>query len=103
MTIVRHAMQRHSSFALVLFMLWCLVLQGCTIAPPEASHPTIQPSVAPTQASATAAPTPAPTSSPRAVAQSLAPRIASYQMDVRLDPAAKTLSGSERITYRNAS
>src|SRR5438093_794749 len=32
-----------------------------------------------------------------------APQIASYRMDVRLDPVAKTVSGTERITYRNPS
>src|SRR3712207_92283 len=32
-----------------------------------------------------------------------APEVASYRMDVRLDPAAKTVAGSERITYRNPS
>ncbi|MBC8159664.1 MAG: M1 family metallopeptidase [Roseiflexaceae bacterium] len=32
-----------------------------------------------------------------------APEVASYQMDVRLDPAAKTVSGTGRITYRNPS
>jgi len=35
--------------------------------------------------------------------QQQAPQIASYRMDVRLDPAAKTIVGTERITYRNAS
>jgi Peptidase family M1 domain len=29
--------------------------------------------------------------------------VASYSMEVRLDPAAKTVAGSERITYRNPS
>jgi hypothetical protein len=33
----------------------------------------------------------------------LAPDIASYQMNVRLDPVAKTVSGTERITYTNPS
>lgn len=32
-----------------------------------------------------------------------APATASYRMDVRLDPAAKTVSGTEQITYRNPS
>ncbi len=32
-----------------------------------------------------------------------APEVASYQMDVELDPTAKTVTGSERITYRNPS
>jgi hypothetical protein len=35
--------------------------------------------------------------------QQLAPSIASYQMNVRLDPATKTISGVERITYSNPS
>ena len=35
--------------------------------------------------------------------QQLAPNVASYQMNVRLDPAAKTVSGTERITYTNPS
>jgi hypothetical protein len=33
----------------------------------------------------------------------LAPPVASYQMDVRLDPQAKTVTGTGRITYRNPS
>jgi hypothetical protein len=33
----------------------------------------------------------------------LAPQIASYRMDVRLDPASKTVVGTERITYTNPS
>jgi hypothetical protein len=33
----------------------------------------------------------------------LAPEIASYQMNVRLDPATKTVSGTERISYINRS
>src|SRR5262245_13327501 len=37
------------------------------------------------------------------VRQGNAPEIASYRMEVRLDPAAKTVAGSERITYRNPS
>lgn len=32
-----------------------------------------------------------------------APQIASYKIDARLDPAAKLVTGSERITYRNPS
>lgn len=32
-----------------------------------------------------------------------APEVASYQLDVQLDPAAKTVTGSGRITYRNPS
>jgi hypothetical protein len=32
-----------------------------------------------------------------------APEVASYRLDVRLDPAAKTVSGSGRLTYRNGS
>ena len=35
--------------------------------------------------------------------QPQAPQTASYTMDVQLDPVAKTVSGSERITYRNPS
>jgi hypothetical protein len=35
--------------------------------------------------------------------QQLAPHVASYQMNVRLDPVAKTVSGTERITYTNPS
>src|SRR5258706_15237413 len=38
-----------------------------------------------------------------ATRQTAPPEIASYRMEVRLDPAAKTLAGSERITYRNPS
>jgi len=38
-----------------------------------------------------------------AAAQAHAPEIASYQMDVRLDPAAKTITGTERIRYTNLS
>lgn len=38
-----------------------------------------------------------------AAQQPEAPRIASYVMNVRLDPAAKTVSGTEQITYRNPS
>ena len=33
----------------------------------------------------------------------LAPDIASYQMNVRLDPVTKTVSGTERISYTNPS
>jgi hypothetical protein len=33
----------------------------------------------------------------------LAPAIASYQMNVRLDPVTRTVSGTERITYTNPS
>ena len=33
----------------------------------------------------------------------LAPNVASYHMDVRLDPASKTIVGTERITYTNPS
>jgi Peptidase family M1 domain len=40
---------------------------------------------------------PAPQSAPHA------PQIASYHMTVRLDPAAKTVTGSASITYRNPS
>ncbi len=36
-------------------------------------------------------------------AEQQAPQIASYRMDVRLDSAAKTVAGTERITYRNPS
>ncbi len=38
-----------------------------------------------------------------AAQQPEAPNIASYVMNVRLDPAAKTVSGTEQITYRNPS
>ncbi len=38
-----------------------------------------------------------------ALHQSAAPEIASYRMEVRLDPAAKTVTGSGRISYRNPS
>src|SRR5258706_10052869 len=38
-----------------------------------------------------------------ATRQTAPPEIASYRMEVRLDPAAKTVAGSERITYRNPS
>ncbi len=38
-----------------------------------------------------------------AVSQQLAPNIASYRMDVRLDPESKTIVGTERITYSNPS
>lgn len=37
------------------------------------------------------------------VAQAAAPQIASYRMDVQLDPQAKTVHGTEQITYRNPS
>jgi hypothetical protein len=36
-------------------------------------------------------------------AQSQAPEIASYRLDVRLDPAAKTVAGTGRISYTNPS
>jgi len=42
-------------------------------------------------------------SAPVLPAAHLAPNIASYQMDVRLDPVAKTVAGTERITYTNPS
>ena len=35
--------------------------------------------------------------------QQLAPNVASYRMNVRLDPATKTISGTQRITYINPS
>lgn len=35
--------------------------------------------------------------------EQLAPEVASYQMDVRLDPAAKTVHGAEWISYTNPS
>ena len=38
-----------------------------------------------------------------AAQQAIAPDVASYRMDVRLDPQAKTVSGSERIRYINPS
>jgi hypothetical protein len=41
--------------------------------------------------------------SPQTQPQAQAPDVASYHMEVRLDPAAKTVSGTERITYRNPS
>jgi hypothetical protein len=41
--------------------------------------------------------------SPDRRADQPAPQIASYKIDARLDPAAKTVTGSERITYRNPS
>src|SRR3954453_22422832 len=33
----------------------------------------------------------------------IAPNVASYRMDVRLDPISKTIIGTERITYINPS
>src|SRR5688572_29150214 len=39
----------------------------------------------------------------RPAPQVLAPQIASYRMEVRLDPAQKTVAGIGRITYRNPS
>ena len=47
--------------------------------------------------SAEALPTPQAQPSPQA------PQVASYRIEARLDPAAKTVIGSERITYRNPS
>ena len=99
-------MQR--SLNLVIVCLSLVVIQGCTAAPPVASAPTAQPSaivqptttVLPSTAEPTV-PTPALTALPTAISQ--APQTASYQMDVRLDPATKTVTGSERITYRNPS
>jgi len=35
--------------------------------------------------------------------QQLAPNVASYRMNVRLDPATKTISGTQRMTYINPS
>jgi hypothetical protein len=40
---------------------------------------------------------------PQAQTQQLAPQIASYRMAVQLDPATKTIAGTERIAYRNPS
>jgi hypothetical protein len=40
---------------------------------------------------------------PAAQAEPQAPQIASYTIDARLDPAAKTVAGTERITYHNPS
>src|SRR5688500_10799659 len=51
--------------------------------------------------SASAAPPRSPASHPPA--QEHAPQITSYRMNVRLDPASKTVSGAERITYQNPS
>jgi hypothetical protein len=42
-------------------------------------------------------------SAPPALAAQLAPSVASYQIDARLDPVAKTVTGTERITYTNPS
>ena len=42
-------------------------------------------------------------SAPALPAGQLAPNVASYRMDVRLDPASKTIVGTERITYTNPS
>ena len=39
----------------------------------------------------------------RSSRQPAAPDVASYRLDVRLDPVAKTVSGTGRITYRNPS
>src|SRR5262245_59557420 len=44
-----------------------------------------------------------PLVAPMRRAAALAPQVASYRMAVRLDPVAKTVAGSERITYRNPS
>jgi len=44
-----------------------------------------------------------PLVAPHAETLQQAPQIASYRMDVRLDPAAKTIAGTERISYRNPS
>ncbi|HEU5014643.1 MAG TPA: M1 family metallopeptidase [Roseiflexaceae bacterium] len=44
-----------------------------------------------------------PASAQTAAQPPQAPRIASYVMNVRLDPAAKTVSGTEQITYQNPS
>jgi len=41
--------------------------------------------------------------SPERQADQPAPQIASYKIDARLDPTAKLVTGSERITYRNPS
>ena len=40
---------------------------------------------------------------PERQADQQAPQIASYKIDAQLDPAAKMVTGSERITYRNPS
>src|SRR5581483_4170655 len=40
---------------------------------------------------------------PGAQAEPQAPQIASYKIDAKLDPAAKTVTGTERITYHNPS
>jgi hypothetical protein len=42
-------------------------------------------------------------SAPVSPAAQLAPNIASYQMDVQLDPVAKTVAGTARISYANPS
>src|SRR5512138_3066043 len=42
-------------------------------------------------------------SAPARPAAQLAPNVASYSMEVRLDPAAKTIQGTEWITYTNPS
>lgn len=43
------------------------------------------------------------TITPQTSIEDTAPNIASYRMDVRLDPAAKTVTGTEQITYTNPS
>ena len=48
--------------------------------------------------------TQASTQAPALTQQGAFPQpIASYSMDVKLDPATKTVSGRERISYRNPS
>jgi hypothetical protein len=42
-------------------------------------------------------------SAPALSVEQLAPHIASYRMDVRLDPVSKTIVGTEHITYTNPS
>lgn len=44
-----------------------------------------------------------PAAAPAITQQAQAPQVASYSIDVRLDPVAKTVAGTERITYRNPS
>ena len=78
------------SFAVAVATVVCLafIAQGAQPGAPPAASPTSQ--------------SPSPTSeSPSPKPQAPSPRNVNYDIDVTLDPAARTLTGSEIITWRN--
>jgi hypothetical protein len=89
---------------LILFVLCSGLFQACSFAPPDLPA---TPATAPAQTIVTPASDaeqPASLALPTcSFGQGQVPQVASYCMNVRLDPRAKTVAGVERITYRNPS